>query len=48
MRVAAVNAGLPFDTAFSADDGFVLAWIVAHGENTGGNFDWNIYQWART
>jgi len=29
---------LPFDTAFVADDNFVLAWIIAKGENEGGEF----------
>jgi hypothetical protein len=37
--------GLPFDVAFREDDGFVLAWVVAAGENEGGNFDWAGLRW---
>jgi hypothetical protein len=36
---------MPFDAAFAADDGMVLAWIVAHGENGGGSFDWDTMRW---
>lgn len=36
---------LPFDVAFNSDDGFVLAWLVANGENNGGTFDWTLGQW---
>ncbi|WP_407146236.1 hypothetical protein [Bradyrhizobium sp. ORS 86] len=46
MRVAATNVGLPFDVAFSVDDDFVIAWIVTHGENNGGSFDWLTGQWG--
>ncbi len=47
MRVAAIQSGLPFDTAFAAPDDFVLAWIVANGENKGGQFfDWDAMKWV--
>jgi hypothetical protein len=46
LRVAACNGTLPFDAAFAADDDFVLAWIIASGENEGGEFDWHRMQWA--
>jgi hypothetical protein len=36
---------MPFDAAFAEDDGMVLAWIVAHGENGGGSFDWDSMRW---
>ena len=36
---------MPFDAAFAADDDFVLAWIVAKGENDGGEFDWPNMRW---
>jgi hypothetical protein len=36
---------LPFDVAFAADDDFVLAWVVAKGENEGGEFDWDRMKW---
>jgi hypothetical protein len=36
---------LPFDVAFVADDGFVLAWLIANGENNGGEFDWERHNW---
>jgi hypothetical protein len=36
---------LPFDAAFSADDDFVLAWIIANGENQGGEFLWSQMKW---
>jgi hypothetical protein len=45
MRVAACGGSLPFDIAFAADDDFVLAWIIAHGENEGGKFDWRRMAW---
>jgi hypothetical protein len=45
MRVAAVKAGLPFDVAFSADDSFVLAWLIADGENQGGEFSFSTMAW---
>jgi hypothetical protein len=45
MRVAAVGAGLPFDVSFAADDGFVVAWLVAKGENDGGAFNWDRMEW---
>jgi hypothetical protein len=38
---------LPFDLAFSAPDDFVVAWVIAHGENNGGSFDWQTWQWAK-
>jgi hypothetical protein len=44
LRVAAVGS-LPFDVAFAADDDFVLAWIVAKGENEGGEFLWDKMKW---
>lgn len=44
MRVAAVG-NLPFDAAFEADDGFVLAWLITKGENDGGKFDWQTMKW---
>ncbi len=47
MRVAACNAGLPFDVAFSAPDDFVLAWLIAHGENNGGKFDRRSNRWIK-
>jgi hypothetical protein len=34
------------DIAFAADDGFVLAWLVAHGENNGATYDWVTKEWA--
>ena len=36
---------MPFDAAFDADDDFVLAWIIAKGENEGGTFHWGSMQW---
>jgi hypothetical protein len=45
MRVAACNAGLPFDVAFGAEDHFVIAWVIANGENDGGEFDFNAMRW---
>jgi hypothetical protein len=36
---------LPFDAAFAAADDFVLAWIIADGENKGGEFLWGRMQW---
>jgi hypothetical protein len=36
---------MPFDTAFAADDDFVLAWIIANVENNGGEFDWATMSW---
>jgi len=38
---------LQFDTAFAADDNFVLAWIVAKGENAGGEFLWDRMTWLQ-
>jgi len=38
---------LPFDLAFEADDDFVLAWLVAKGENEGGEFDWDGMRWVQ-
>jgi hypothetical protein len=47
LRVAACG-DLPFDVAFSAPDDFVLAWIIARGENDGGNvFDWDKMTWVK-
>ncbi|MGH6683828.1 MAG: hypothetical protein ACRECA_07895 [Pseudolabrys sp.] len=46
MRVAACGGVLPFDVAFGADDDFVLAWIIAKGENEGGTFAWHRMQWV--
>jgi hypothetical protein len=45
--VAACNAGLSFDAAFSADDDFVLAWLIAKGENEGGEFIWSQMNWLK-
>ena len=45
MRVAACKGALPFDVAFSADDDFVLAWIIARGENEGWSFNWKSGSW---
>lgn len=36
---------MPFDLAFDADDDFVLAWLIAKGENEGGEFDWKRMKW---
>jgi hypothetical protein len=36
---------MSFDTAFAADDNFVLAWIIAHGENSGAEFLWDQMKW---
>jgi len=36
---------MSFDIAFSADDDFVLGWIIADGENKGGTFDWPSLSW---
>jgi hypothetical protein len=36
---------MSFDAAFAADEDFVLAWIVARGENEGGEFLWHSMQW---
>lgn len=47
MRVGMVHSGVPFDLAFGADETFVMAWLVAHGENEGGEFDWNTLQWVK-
>jgi hypothetical protein len=38
---------LPFDVAFSADDDFVLAFLIAKGENEGAEFDWAGMQWRK-
>jgi hypothetical protein len=46
MRVAACAGSMPFDVAFSADDDFVLAWVIARGENDGGEFDWLNMGWV--
>lgn len=35
------------DFALEADDGLVLAWLVANGENNGGMFDWVTKEWAK-
>jgi hypothetical protein len=43
--VAACDGQLPFDLAFSADDVFILAWMVAKGENEGGQFVWETMTW---
>ena len=49
MRVAACGGNLPFDVAFGTDDdSFILAWIVAKGENDGGKFDWVGMKWIDT
>jgi len=45
LRVAACGGVLPFDLAFDADDDFVLAWLIAKGENEGGEFDWKRMKW---
>jgi hypothetical protein len=37
---------LDFHVAFEADDGFILAWLVANGENNGASFDWDAGRWA--
>ena len=47
MRVAACGGVIPFNAAFAADDSFVLAWIVAKGENEGGEFLWNQMDWLK-
>jgi hypothetical protein len=36
---------MPFDLAFTADDDFVLAWLIATGENNGRRFNWNARRW---
>jgi len=46
MRVAACRGELPFDLAFTADECFVLAWIIARGENEGGQFNWRSMEWV--
>ena len=45
LGVAAAGGILPFDIAFSADIGFLLAWVVARGENDGAMFDWARMRW---
>jgi hypothetical protein len=45
MRVAATDGVMPFDAAFAADDDFVLAWVIARGENAGGEFLWDQMKW---
>jgi hypothetical protein len=45
LRVAACGGTLPFDVAFAAEDDFVLAWLIAKGENDGGTFDWPSMKW---
>jgi hypothetical protein len=45
--VAACNAGLSFDAAFAADADFCLAWLIAKGENEGGEFLWNQMTWLK-
>jgi hypothetical protein len=45
LRVAASGGTLPFDVAFSAGDDFVLAWLIANGENNGAVFDWIRMRW---
>jgi hypothetical protein len=44
LRVAACER-LDFDVAFSAADDFVLAWLIAKGENDGALFDWDRMIW---
>ena len=39
---------LPFDIAFSVGDDFVLAWLIAKGENDGALFDWDTMRWITT
>ena len=46
LRVAAVG-NLPFDMAFDVDDDFILAWIIAKGENEGGQFNWEAFEWVK-
>jgi hypothetical protein len=48
MRVAACGGSLPFDVAFSADDDFIFAWMIAKGENDGGHFDWSQMKWIES
>jgi hypothetical protein len=47
MRVAACGGVLPFNTAFAFEDDFVLAWIIAKGENEGGEFLWEQMRWLK-
>jgi hypothetical protein len=47
LRVAACQVGLPFDVAFAADDDFILAWLIAQGENAGGEFIWSQMNWLK-
>lgn len=42
-----VKSGVPFDVAFSADPGFVLAWCIASGIIDGGRFNWGEMRWER-
>jgi hypothetical protein len=46
LRVAACGGKIPFDAAFAADDDFVLAWIIANGENEGSEFIWEEMKWS--
>jgi hypothetical protein len=45
LRVAACGGVMPFDVAFSADDDFLLGWMVAKGENEGSSFNWQHMKW---
>jgi hypothetical protein len=45
MRVAACRGIMPFDVAFDAADDFVMAWVIADGENNGSKFDWQTNKW---
>jgi hypothetical protein len=45
--VAACGGVLSFDAAFAAGDDFVLAWIIAKGENEGGEFLWDQMTWLK-
>jgi len=47
MRVAACKSGLPFEAAFTADEDFLMAWLVASGEHEGSSFDWSAMQWRK-
>ena len=47
MRDAAflLQNGMPYDVVMSLSPTRRLAWVIAHGEQLGGKFNWNAMQW---
>jgi hypothetical protein len=42
-----VKVGVPFDKAWDMKPMMKLAWLVADGENDGGEFDWQAMRWKK-